>query len=186
MGSRYQTLSMHTFSDMASITTLSTLFVVLALACASVLGCQTEADCSLLGECVSGKCVCDPGWKGHKCGQVDLLPAFRNGGYRNATLSTWGGYSIKIGDKWHMFASGMSHQCPLEKFATNSMTIHATSEVPGGPYKLEDIPLPEFHHSVSVMRVNHTTLALFTEGINTNGQNVNFCDQSNQTSYIRS
>ena len=106
--SSYQTLSMHTFSDMASITTLSKLFVVLALACASVWGCETEADCSLLGECVSGKCVCDPGWKGHKCGQVDLLPAFRNGGYRNATLSTWGGYSIKIGDK----CTCLHRECP--------------------------------------------------------------------------
>jgi len=180
-------MGLHTFSDMATVTTFSRLcLVLLVLASASAWSCETETDCSLLGECVNGKCVCDPGWKGHQCGQVDLLPAFRNGGYRNATLSSWGGYSIKIGDEWHMFASGMSHQCPLAKFATNSMTIHATSKVPGGPYKLEDIPLPEFHHSVSVMRVNHTTLALFTEGINTNGQNVNFCDQSNQTSYIRS
>ena len=153
------------------------LFLVLALAVASAQSCETESDCSLLGECVNSKCVCDPGWKGHKCGQVDLLPALRNGGYRNSTLSTWGGYSIKIGDKWHMFASGMSHQCPLETFITNSMTIHATSKVPGGPYELEDIPLREFHHSVSVLRVNQTTLALFTEGINTNGHNVKFCDE---------
>ena len=166
---------------MAEIFTFVKHFLVLALAVASSLSCETETDCSLLGECVNHKCVCDPGWKGHNCGQVDLLPALRNGGYRNATLSTWGGYSIKIGDKWHMFASGMSHQCPLEKFATNSMTIHATSKVPGGPYKLEDIPLTEFHHSVSVMRVNHTTLALFTEGINTNGQNVNLCDENDQS-----
>ena len=159
---------------------LTRLFLLLSLAVAPSWSCETETDCSLLGECVSGKCVCDPGWKGHKCGQVDLLPASRYGGYRNATLSSWGGYSIKIGDKWHMFASGMSHQCPLENFKTNSMTIHATSKVPGGPYKLEDIPLPEFHHSVSVMGVNHTTLALFTEGINTNGQNVHFCDKLDQ------
>ena len=168
---------------MAEIFTFVKHFLVLALAVASSLSCETETDCSLLGECVNHKCVCDPGWKGHNCGQVDLLPALRNGGYRNATLSTWGGYSIKIGDKWHMFASGMSHQCPLEKFATNSMTIHATSKVPGGPYKLEDIPLTEFHHSVSVMRVNHTTLALFTEGINTNSYNVNLCDEEVQSNF---
>ena len=153
------------------------LIFALGLFIATSWSCESESDCSLLGDCVIGKCVCDPGWKGHNCGQVDLLPASRHEGYRNTTLSTWGGYSIKIGDKWHMFASGMSHNCPLEKFATNSMTIHATSVKPGGPYKLEDIPLPEFHHSVSVMRVNHSTLALFTEGINTNGHNVNFCDE---------
>ena len=162
---------------MAEPLTFVRLLLVLVFAIQSSWSCETESDCSLLGECVDAKCVCDPGWKGHKCGQVDLLPASRHGGYRNATLSTWGGYSIKIGGKWHMFASGMSHNCPLEKFATNSMTIHATSKMPGGPYKLEDIPLPEFHHSVSVMQVNHSTLALFTEGINTKGHNVNFCDE---------
>ena len=63
------------------------LFLVLALAVASAQSCETESDCSLLGECVNSKCVCDPGWKGHKCGQVDLLPALRNGGYRNSTLA---------------------------------------------------------------------------------------------------
>jgi len=115
------------------------------------------------------------------CGQVDLLPADRFGGYRNLSMSSWGGYSIKIGSKWHMFASGMSHKCPLEKFATNSMTIHATSKTPGGPYQLEDVPLPEFHHSVSVLRVNKTTLALFTEGITTHGQNVNHCDSNSSS-----
>ena len=138
--------------------------------------CETENDCSLLGECNNGKCICDPGWKGEKCGQVDLLPASRQAGYRNESMSSWGGYSIKIGEKWHMFASGMSHKCPLANFATNSMTIHAISDTPEGPYKLEDIPLKEFHHSVSVLQVNKTTLALFTEGILTNGHNVQNCE----------
>ena len=76
--------------------------------------------------------MCDPGWKGDKCCQVDLLPASRYGGYRNVSLSTWGGKAIKIGDSWHMFASGMSHNCSLPNFATNSMSIHATSKTPGG------------------------------------------------------
>jgi len=142
----------------------------------SAQSCNTEADCSLLGECVNGGCLCDPGWKGERCGQVDLLPADRYKGYRNDSMSSWGGHSIKIGDTWHMFASAMSHKCPLKNFATNSMSIHATSKSPEGPYQFEDIPLPEFHHSTTIMRVNETTLALFTIGKTTHGQNVHDCE----------
>ena len=89
--------------------------------------CTSDSDCSLLGECNQGKCICDPGWKGEKCGQVDLLPAPRDGGYRNATLSSWGGNAIKIDQEWHMFVSAMSHNCSLSDFSTNSLSIHAIS-----------------------------------------------------------
>merc|ERR1712241_1009492 len=172
MGSLLQDLTMAT-----ALVSLK-LFLLLVLSVTSSWSCQTEDDCSLLGECTNGKCICDPGWKGEKCGQVDLLPASRYGGYRNESMSSWGGYSIKIREEWHMFASGMSHNCPLHDFMANSMTIHATSKTPGGPYKLEDISLPEFHHSVSVMQVNKTTLALVTEGITTNGSSIRHCESN--------
>jgi len=155
---------------------------VLLLTLTQSWGCETEADCSLLGECTNGKCICDPGWKGAKCGQVDLLPADRYKGFRNESMSSWGGYSLKIGDKWHMFASAMSHKCPLINWQTNSLTIHATSKNPEGPYQLEDIPQKEWHHSVSVVRVNETTLALFTEGKTTDGQwPVHDCESNSST-----
>jgi hypothetical protein len=35
----------------------------------------TEPPCSLNGELRGGACVCDKGWTGPKCGQLDLLPA---------------------------------------------------------------------------------------------------------------
>ena len=139
--------------------------------------CLSDSDCSLLGECNQGKCICDPGWTGEKCGQVDLLPTPRDGGYRNASLSSWGGNAIKIGQEWHMFVSAMSHNCSLSDFSTNSLSIHAISENPGGPYALTDISLPEFHHSTQIMQVNSSTLALFAIGIDTDGQNVHMCDQ---------
>ena len=54
---------------------------------------------------------------GVKCGTtflrnqplVDLLPAPRYGGYRNASLSTWGGKEIKVGHKWHMAVRDKNH-----------------------------------------------------------------------------
>ena len=36
--------------------------------------CKSPLDCGLNGECISGKCVCDKGWRGWCCGSLDLLP----------------------------------------------------------------------------------------------------------------
>ena len=153
--------------------------LTLALGLASLqclaAGCTSDLDCSLLGDCISGKCVCDPGWKGEKCGLVDLLPTPRFGGYRNASMASWGGKAIEIEGKWHMFASAMSHKCPLNQFSTNSLSMHATSNHPGGPYAMSDVALPEFHHSTTVLRVNESTLALFTIGKDMKGKNVHDC-----------
>lgn len=37
--------------------------------------CSTEWDCTLSGECVNGKCVCDKPWYGSKCQSLKLKPA---------------------------------------------------------------------------------------------------------------
>ena len=161
---------------MALESVFTKLLILIAICAQYSSCCSSDSDCSLLGECNNGKCICDPGWKGKNCGQVDLLPAPRDGGYRNPSLSTWGGKAIKIGNKWHMYASGMSHNCTLSNFATNSMSIHATSATPGGPYSFADIASPEFHHSTTVVQVNHSTLALFTIGKDMHGQNVHNCE----------
>ena len=155
--------------------------LILGLANLSFLlaGCSSDLDCSLLGDCVSGKCLCDPGWKGEKCGLVDLLPTPRYGGYRNTSMASWGGKAIEIGKEWHMFASAISNKCPLKQFSTNSFSMHATSKRPGGPYTMSDVALPEFHHSTTVTRVNESTIALFTIGKDMKGKNVHDCSHEN-------
>ena len=43
--------------------------------------CRTLADCSLNGVCRGVEaCHCDPGWRGQRCQELDLLPARRRGG----------------------------------------------------------------------------------------------------------
>ena len=37
--------------------------------------CKSNIDCELLGECIAGRCRCDPGWTGKTCGTLKLLPA---------------------------------------------------------------------------------------------------------------
>ena len=159
---------------------LSLLTVVAMISSAS--SCSSDLDCSLLGECVLGECLCDSGWKGEKCGLVDLLPAPRFGGYRNKSMASWGGKAIEIDGTWHMFASAMSHKCPLKQFSTNSFSMHATSKEAGGPYEYSDVALPEFHHSTTIIKANESTLAIFTIGKDMHGENVHDCtDEGKQT-----
>lgn len=45
-------------------------FLLLVPGKATQEGCSSELDCSLLGECVSSACVCDPGWSGPDCSRI--------------------------------------------------------------------------------------------------------------------
>ena len=84
-------------------------------------GCKDARDCSLSGECVNGRCVCDVGWMnptrptdpswypptgitedeeaddtyGTPCSQFDLLPADPAlPGYKNGSWPSWGGHPV--------------------------------------------------------------------------------------------
>ena len=39
-------------------------FFVLIVGIAAALGCTTDHDCALNGDCVAGKCLCDAAWAG--------------------------------------------------------------------------------------------------------------------------
>ena len=56
--------------------------------------CSTARDCQLAGECTAGKCVCDPGWAGASCSQLDLAPLTAEPAAWNSeysSRSSWGG-----------------------------------------------------------------------------------------------
>jgi len=36
--------------------------------------CTGPGDCSLLGDCIAGACMCDSGWAGPRCSTLLLLP----------------------------------------------------------------------------------------------------------------
>jgi len=155
--------------------------MVKAFACAFcvpvlVQACVSDHDCSLLGSCVDSICQCDPGWKGSKCGQVDLLPARRDAGYHNPSMSSWCGSAIKVDDKYHYFGSGISGGCSLPQFATNSFSAWATSSSPRGPYEFEQVALPEFAHSTSITRDVDGGYLLWSIGKNMNGTDVRTCE----------
>jgi len=165
-------------TNMIIMTSRKILILLSMLSIASAeFKCKTNSDCSQLGTCnfMNGVCICDQGWKGENCGLVDLLPTPRYGGYRNESMASWGGTAVEIDGIWHMYASAISNQCPLNQFSTNSFSIHATSWYAGGPYEYHDTVHPEFHHGTTILKVNDSTLALYTDGQNMHGKNVHDC-----------
>jgi len=138
--------------------------------------CKTDIDCSLLGSCVNSACRCDAGWKGPKCGQVDLLPVKHEWGYRNPEMSSWCGSAVKANGEYHYFGSGMSHNCSLPQFATNSESVRATSSSPAGPYTFQEVALPEFAHSTSIKQDADGGFLLFSIGKKMNGTDVHTCE----------
>lgn len=148
------------------------LFIISTVALAK---CMDDMDCSLLGTCTNRTCLCDPGWKGSQCFTPDLLPASKHGGYRNTTYASWGGRSIEINGTYHLLASGITRHCPLSQFSTNSQSIHAISKKPEGPYNFQNIALPPFHHSTTVVSHPDGGFLLFSIGIDMHHVNEHNC-----------
>lgn len=63
----------------ARMARLMTSMVLLTTATLPILGavavCSSELDCTLSGECIAGRCVCDKPWSGERCSQLKLKPA---------------------------------------------------------------------------------------------------------------
>ena len=97
--------------------------------------CTVDLNCSLNGLCVSGACVCDPGWRGPTCTVLDLKPAKRANGYHIPGTSSWGGSVIKSGGIYHMFVEELVNGCCLNAYVRNMRFAHAVSKSADGPYK---------------------------------------------------
>ena len=69
----------------------------------------------------------------------------------------------------------MAGNCTLSDFATNSFSMHAVSDAPGGPYKLRDVALAAFHHSTTITTAPDGTLLIFAIGKDTGGANLHHC-----------
>ena len=105
--------------------------------------CSADTDCSLNGICKADACVCDSGWAGACCGELDLLPvdlAQTNGGYRHPTVSTWGGNILAdSAGAYHMWIAEMATNgtgsCGLTTWSSNSQITHVSSASPLGPFR---------------------------------------------------
>ena len=137
----------------------------------------TTPPCSLNG--VGSPCVCDAGWTGKNCGQLDLLPApplasqvtalSATTTSNNAANSTWG-ISVVGPDKagmYHGYMTEIANHCPLGDYGVASQVAHMTATHPLGPWSRKGIALKGFvslrpsrcvPHGLSDSRVHrHTT-----------------------------
>jgi hypothetical protein len=75
-------------------------------------------DCALNGDCVGGKCVCDPAWSGSaQCDVMAFEPLDKQNmpGYYNHTESSWGGFPIEgeDGKSFYLVHAQMANHCGL-------------------------------------------------------------------------
>merc|ERR1712196_108407 len=57
--------------------------------------CTSTLDCELLGECINGRCVCDPGWTGPTCTslkQADSMIVWP----RDSQTYSWGASIVRM------------------------------------------------------------------------------------------
>jgi hypothetical protein len=116
--------------------------------------CVSALSCSLNGVCnVSGAgCICNIGWRGLKCGELNLREVNRSAvGFNDSNISSWGAAIVSApspsgsgGTQWHSFTCEWSQSCGVDQWFTNSQVSHAVSSSPAGPYKRTGLLFPPF------------------------------------------
>ena len=118
---------------------------------------MSDDDCSLNGICTDKTCVCDPGWLGADCGQLDVRPGPRANGYNRTGEGTSSWCNDIIHDPvnpavFHSFVSEFTHGCGLDYWSPYSRIIRAESTSgPMGPYEYKQEIVPTFSHNPSVV-----------------------------------
>jgi hypothetical protein len=119
------------------------------------LGVAVPEDCQLNGELVAAKCVCDKGWKGPSCGDLDLESeptiSYGYGSPADPTTSSWGGgppaYDPLTG-QYHLFVTELAGHCGMGVWARMSQAAHAVSHSPLGPFKRTGLAIPSESHNI--------------------------------------
>ena len=116
--------------------------------------CKTEMDCQLNGICSQGSCICDSGWRGEACEELDLLPVDSlTPAYGSNGTTSWGGSVVKSSTgSFHMFAAEMANSCGMTTWATNSIIVHAVANSPEGPYQRREVVMPPFAHNPTALQ----------------------------------
>lgn len=116
--------------------------------CHAADACKIAADCSYLGRCLQSQCICNGGWYGPNCDQLNLSSTIdysRNGYHDSDGLFTWDGSPIfdETDGKWHLFNTILTEHCQPQNWLSTSRIAHVVSDSddPLGPYSFSDIAL---------------------------------------------
>ena len=155
----------------------ATLSLLWHAATSVALGCSTDYDCSLNGVCTSSVCVCDDGWRGVTCGQLNLLaPAAISPAYVPLNGTSWGGSVVRGPQRnYHMFVAEMANGCGMQTWATNSVIRHAVAVHPEGPYAAAEVVMPPFAHNPTAIRAPDGTYLIYHIGCGTLNKGIAPC-----------
>jgi hypothetical protein len=101
------------------------------------MSCSIAADCFGLGDCINGRCACDPyASAAPDCSAFATLPIdWDAAGYRNETSPSWGGTFLQVDGAWHGFAGSMTPGYANRTHDFKEPLIaHVVSVDAGGPY----------------------------------------------------
>jgi len=95
-----------------------------------------------------------------------LMPAPANGGYREKAYWVWCGSVVKGEDgRYHMFASRWPKRYPFyHGYLAASEVVRAVSDSPGGPYRFEEVVIPERGEGFWDGRMTHNPFILKYQG----------------------
>ena len=72
------------------------------------------------------------------CGELDLLPAQLDSGFRMKNASSWGGQVVESSPgEYALYLAVFANNCGLASWKSNSYVGHATAQSPLGPYTLQ-------------------------------------------------
>jgi hypothetical protein len=140
----------------------------------------STSDCSLNGQWTRGHgCLCDPGWRGTECGQLDLqpVPSLEAAGYWNASQPSWGASPlfdkrrVAMPDqdgRMSLFASVFAGGCGLNAWQDGSYIARLRGSERGrgfgGEFSLEEeVILPPEAHNPEVL-VHGGNISVFVYG----------------------
>ena len=83
--------------------------------------CTVDDHCWGAGICRE-RCICDPGFRGLRCQELDVLPASTEAAYESSTAATWGASVLPSSDNksFHMWVSEMAGGCGLNSWEPKS------------------------------------------------------------------
>ena len=130
--------------------------------------CVSKADCSYLGRCVLEECICNRGWYGIHCEQLNLTSSIHypdDGYHDDSGLFTWDGSPIfdAVEQRFHVFITILTEHCHTNNWLSNSVIAHIISDHddPLGPYTFSDIALG-YSNDTATINTQWDALSVYT------------------------
>lgn len=79
-------------------------------------------------------------------------------------LTSWGGGAIFDGQRYHLYVSAMTNECPLSTWRKNSRIEHAVADAAEGPYVFQDVAVNTWSHNAAPVRLHDGSFAIFHIG----------------------